>query len=38
MEEALTIRLLNIHRIPATLRSYNIATVYVLQDKIQKTI
>ncbi|MCM4160902.1 type IV secretory system conjugative DNA transfer family protein [Antarcticibacterium flavum] len=35
MEEAPTIRLLNMHRIPATLRSYNIATVYVLQDKIQ---
>ncbi|MEM9867155.1 MAG: type IV secretion system DNA-binding domain-containing protein, partial [Bacteroidota bacterium] len=35
MEEAPTIRLLNMHRIPATLRSYNIATVYVMQDKIQ---
>ncbi|WP_422082183.1 type IV secretory system conjugative DNA transfer family protein [Ulvibacterium sp.] len=35
MEEAATLRLLNMHRIPATLRSYNIATVYVLQDKIQ---
>ena len=35
MEEAPTIRLLNMHRIPATLRSYDIATVYVLQDKIQ---
>ncbi|HSI70108.1 MAG TPA: type IV secretory system conjugative DNA transfer family protein [Gillisia sp.] len=35
MEEAPTIRLLNMHRIPATLRSYNIATIYVLQDKIQ---
>ena len=23
------------HRIPATLRSYNIATIYVMQDKIQ---
>ncbi|SKB97058.1 hypothetical protein SAMN05660903_03555, partial [Salegentibacter salinarum] len=29
MEEAPTLRLLNMHRIPATLRSYNIATVYV---------
>ena len=35
MEEAPTIRLLNMHRIPATLRSYDIATVYVLQDKVQ---
>lgn len=35
MEEAPTIRLLNMHRIPATLRSYDIATVYVLQDKAQ---
>ena len=35
MEEAATLRLLNMHRIPATLRSYDIATIYVLQDKIQ---
>ncbi len=35
MEEAPTIRLLNMHRIPATLRSYDICTVYVMQDKIQ---
>ena len=35
MEEAPTLRLLNMHRIPATLRSYNICTVYVMQDKIQ---
>ncbi|WP_299529733.1 type IV secretion system DNA-binding domain-containing protein [Ulvibacterium sp.] len=35
MEEAPTIRLLNMHRVPATLRSYDIATVYVMQDKIQ---
>ena len=35
MEEAPTIRLLNMHRIPATLRSYDIATLYVMQDKIQ---
>lgn len=35
MEEAPTLRLLNMHRIPATLRSYNIATIYVMQDKIQ---
>ena len=35
MEEAPTIRLLNMHRIPATLRSYDIATIYILQDKIQ---
>lgn len=38
MEEASTIRLLNMQRIPATLRSYNIATVYVIQDKIQNDI
>ncbi|RDY57841.1 type IV secretory system conjugative DNA transfer family protein [Flagellimonas nanhaiensis] len=35
LEEASTIRLLHMHRIPATLRSYNISTVYVMQDKIQ---
>ena len=35
IEEAPTIRLLNMHRIPATLRSYDIVTVYVMQDKIQ---
>ncbi|MGM1057262.1 MAG: type IV secretory system conjugative DNA transfer family protein [Bacteroidota bacterium] len=35
MEEAPTIRLLNMQRIPATLRSYDIATIYVMQDKIQ---
>ncbi len=38
MEEASTIRLLNMHRIPATLRSYNIVCLYVLQDKIQNDI
>jgi len=35
MEEAPTLRLLNMHRVPATLRSYDIATLYVMQDKIQ---
>ncbi len=35
MEEAPTIKLLNMHRIPATLRSYDITTIYVMQDKIQ---
>lgn len=38
MEEAPTIKLLNMHRIPATLRSYDIATVYVMQDKVQNDI
>lgn len=38
MEEASTIRLPNMHRIPATLRSYNIATIYVMQDKVQNDI
>ena len=38
LEEAPTIRLLNMHRIPATLRSYDIATVYVMQDKVQNDI
>lgn len=33
MEEAPTIRLLNMHRIPATLWSYDIATIYVMKDK-----
>jgi hypothetical protein len=35
MEEAPTIRLLNMHRISATLRSYDISTIYVMQDKTQ---
>ena len=35
MEEAPTLRLLNMHRIPSTLRSYDICTVYVMQDKVQ---
>ncbi|PCJ96322.1 MAG: mobilization protein [Flavobacteriaceae bacterium] len=35
LEEASTIRLLNMHRIPATLRSYDIVCLYILQDKIQ---
>lgn len=35
LEEAPTIRLLNMHRIPATLRSFNVTTVYVMQDKAQ---
>lgn len=38
LEEAPTIRLLNMHRIPATLRSYDIATIYVMQDKIQNEL
>ena len=38
MEEAPTLKLLNMHRIPATLRSYDIATVYVMQDKVQNDI
>lgn len=38
MEEAPTIKLPNMHRIPATLRSYGIATVYVLQDKVQNDL
>ncbi|MGB5822394.1 MAG: type IV secretion system DNA-binding domain-containing protein [Saonia sp.] len=37
-EEASTFRLLNMQRIPATLRSYDIATIYVLQDKIQNDL
>ena len=38
MEEAPTIRLLNMHRIPATLRSFDIATIYVMQDKVQNEL
>ena len=38
MEEAPTIRLLQMHRIPATMRSYDIATIYVMQDKIQNEL
>ena len=37
-EEASTFRLLNMQRIPATLRSYDILTVYVLQDKVQNDL
>lgn len=38
MEEAPTIRLLHMHRIPATLRSYDIVTLYILQDKVQNDL
>ena len=38
MEEAPTIRLHQMHRIPATLRSFDIATLYVMQDKIQNDL
>ena len=38
MEEAPTIKLPNMHRIPATLRSYDITTIYVMQDKIQNDL
>lgn len=38
MEEAPTIRLINMHRIPATLRSYDITTLYIMQDKIQNDL
>ncbi|MCX2681873.1 type IV secretion system DNA-binding domain-containing protein [Galbibacter sp. EGI 63066] len=38
MEEAPTLRLPNMHRIPATLRSYGICTVYVMQDKVQNDL
>ena len=38
MEEASTLRLLNMARIPATMRSYDISTIYVIQDKIQNDI
>ena len=38
MEEAPTLKLPNMHRIPATLRSYDVCTVYVMQDKIQNDL
>ncbi len=38
MEEAPTIRLPHMHRIPATLRSFDIATIYVMQDKVQNDL
>ena len=38
MEEASTLRLLNMQRIPATMRSYDISTIYVIQDKVQNDI
>lgn len=38
LEAAPAIRLLNMHRIPTTLRSYDIATLYVMQDKTQNNL
>ena len=38
LEEAPTLKLPNMHRIPATLRSYDISTVYVMQDKVQNDL
>ena len=38
MEEAPTLKLPNMHRIPATLRSYDICTIYVMQDKVQNDL
>lgn len=38
MEEAPTLKLHNMHSIPATLRSYDICTVYVMQDKVQNDL
>src|SRR5690606_15475218 len=38
MEEAPTLKLPNMHRVPATLRSYDISTVYVMQDKVQNDL
>ncbi|CAM3319347.1 TraM recognition domain-containing protein [Zobellia roscoffensis] len=38
MEEAPTLKLPNMHRIPATLRSYEICTIYVMQDKVQNDL
>src|SRR5690606_29509653 len=35
LDEAPTIRIPKIERIPATMRSFNIATIYMLQDKVQ---
>ena len=38
MEEGPTLKLPNMHRITATLRSYDITTVYVMQDKVQNDL
>lgn len=38
MEEAPTLKLSNMHRVPATLRSYDICTIYVMQDKVQNDL
>ncbi|CAM4199819.1 Putative mobilization protein BF0133 [Zobellia roscoffensis] len=38
MEEAPTLKLPNMHRIAATLRSYEICTIYVMQDKVQNDL
>lgn len=34
-DEAPTLRIPKIERVPATMRSFNIATIYMLQDKVQ---
>ncbi|MEE9361362.1 MAG: type IV secretory system conjugative DNA transfer family protein [Cellulophaga sp.] len=34
-DEAPTLKIPNIQRVPATMRSFNIATIYMLQDKVQ---
>ena len=38
MEEGPTLKLPHMHRIPATLRSFDICTVYVMQDKVQNDL
>src|SRR5690606_28544193 len=38
MEEAPTLKLPKLHRVPVTLRSYDICTVYVMQDKVQNDL
>jgi hypothetical protein len=38
LDEAPTLKISRIGRVPATMRSFNVATIYMLQDTIQATI
>ena len=38
LDEAPTLRINRIGKVPATMRSFNIATIYMLQDKIQAQV
>ncbi|AWX44783.1 hypothetical protein HME9304_01788 [Flagellimonas maritima] len=38
LDEAPTLRINRIGKVPATMRSFDIATIYMLQDKVQATV